>query len=656
MRVIGSRRARRGALGVLACVATVASLSAALVPSAASTGSAASIYASAPSSTPMPRGIVATNKVVPARDAAAPAPWANPECPQCRPPLIFHSDRGVLGTAAFAGEVTVAPVYWVPAGYALTSNYQDIVNTYLDDVAADSTQPSNVYSINEEYYELAPDGSKRQIHYLVHSAAPVTMSTAYPLPGSPSDCVPDGGYTACVTDAQLQAALTATLAAQGLPSDAAHVYAVFLPPSVQSCFESASQGQADCSGTEYCAYHSAAGSSVYAMMPFQPLNVCTDPVLGPQAPNGDTEADAVLSPLSHELSEAITDTDGAWFDSAGYENGDECAYVYGDPVGHSNVSTDGSATGTAYNQVINGHFYYTQDEFSNIEFAAGAGDHSYATSAHPVVPGCFQRRTTLYIVPATLPTGPIYKAYRATLTSKFGVGTLHWSVGHSPGATLPPGLTMSTAGVISGTPAAGSVGTSTFPVFVTDSAKPTPQSATATFSITITPLTITTTSLQVPVGKAVNLRLAETGGKGTLHWSAGTLPAGLKLSTAGQLTGTPTTAGTYGVPLALHDSAVPVQSTSALLQLTVLPFTVLTASVADAHQGKYYTQKLVAQGGTGTLVWKIDSGALPIGLKLSAAGTIAGTAPKLAQSATFTVRVTDHVGRTATRTYTLQVV
>jgi hypothetical protein len=43
----------------------------------------------------------------------------------------------------------------------------------------------------------------------------------------------------------------------------------------------------------------------------------------------------------------------------GYENGDECAYVYG--------TTSGTA-GALYNQQINGNNYITQEEFSNTDF------------------------------------------------------------------------------------------------------------------------------------------------------------------------------------------------------------------------------------------------------------------------------------------------
>jgi hypothetical protein len=73
-----------------------------------------------------------------------------------------------------------------------------------------------------------------------------------------------------------------------------------------------------------------------------------------------------VSPTSHEIMEAITDPDTStgWYDSSGFENGDECAYVFG--------PTQGTA-GSFYNQVINGGHYLTQEEFSNRDFAATGG-------------------------------------------------------------------------------------------------------------------------------------------------------------------------------------------------------------------------------------------------------------------------------------------
>lgn len=84
--------------------------------------------------------------------------------------------------------------------------------------------------------------------------------------------------------------------------------------------------------------------------------------------------------VSHEANEAITDWAGAWFDPAGFENGDECIHVYGAPQG---------AAGAYYNQVIGTGHYYTQDEFSNEDYALGRGD--ITTTGGTQVFGCVQQ-------------------------------------------------------------------------------------------------------------------------------------------------------------------------------------------------------------------------------------------------------------------------
>jgi len=85
-----------------------------------------------------------------------------------------------------------------------------------------------------------------------------------------------------------------------------------------------------------------------------------------ETPNGDPDADTEVSPTSHEIMEAITDPDTStgWYDSSGFENGDECAYVFG--------ATQG-ASGQLYNQVIHRRHYLTQEEFSNLDFAKTGG-------------------------------------------------------------------------------------------------------------------------------------------------------------------------------------------------------------------------------------------------------------------------------------------
>lgn len=56
------------------------------------------------------------------------------------------------------------------------------------------------------------------------------------------------------------------------------------------------------------------------------------------------------------------------------------------------------------------------------------------------------------------------------------------------------------------------------------------------------------------VGTAVSLQLSASGGTGSYTWTATGLPTGLTISSAGKITGTPTTAGTYTVTVTARDS------------------------------------------------------------------------------------------------------
>jgi hypothetical protein len=135
------------------------------------------------------------------------------------------------------------------------------------------------------------------------------------------------------------------------------------------------------------------------------------------------------------------------------------------------------------------------------------------------------------------------------LTASGGTAPYVWTV--SVG-TLPAGLTLSAGGVLSGTPT--SSGTSTFTVMVADSAA---GSATRAFTLAVSPLLITTTTLSAgEVGAAYSEALAASGGTPPYTWvvTSGSLPTGLSLNAAGVISGTPTTPGTSTFTAQVTDS------------------------------------------------------------------------------------------------------
>jgi hypothetical protein len=231
----------------------------------------------------------------------------------------------------------------------------------------------------------------------------------------------------------------------------------------------------------------------------------------------------------------------------------------------------------------------------------------------------------LSITTAVLPDAVVGVPYSQTLTATGGIGTFTWSAN-----VLPAGLTLSSTGVLSGTPTS-SVTAASIAVQLTDTSNP-PQLASKTLNLHIaSPLAVLTVSLpDGVVGVAYSQTLAATGGTGTYIWSAqGALPAGLNLTATGVVVGTPTTA-TAGTSFTavVTDAGSPPQSTSRLLNVRIgAPISITTTSLASATPGTTYTQTLTASGGLGTYSWSLaaGSGPLPAGLGLSTSGVISGT-------------------------------
>jgi hypothetical protein len=240
--------------------------------------------------------------------------------------------------------------------------------------------------------------------------------------------------------------------------------------------------------------------------------------------------------------------------------------------------------------------------------------------------------------PTTVPDAPVAKGYVATLTAAGGKTAYTWSLA---GGSLPTGLTLYASGKITGTPTV--VGTSTFTVRVTDSSTP-KNTATRTLTLTVVPMAITTASLPDGLVQKVYsaTTLKATGGKGILAWSidSGSLPTGMKISTSGTISGTPTVTGSFTFTVKVVDSSTPKNTATKSFTIVIAPMTVATTSLPAGKVKTYYSQYLHANGGKSAYTWTIIGGALPPGLKVSAAGGISGT-PTTAGSYTFTVHVTD---------------
>jgi hypothetical protein len=252
------------------------------------------------------------------------------------------------------------------------------------------------------------------------------------------------------------------------------------------------------------------------------------------------------------------------------------------------------------------------------------------------------------ITTTTLPAGVEGTAYSQAIAKTGGAGALTFTVS---AGTLPPGLTLSASGTISGTPT-GPNGTANFTVKVTDSSTVTPQNATQALSILINlpaAPSITTTTLPAGVeGTAYSQQVLATGfGTLTFSTSAGTLPPGLAMNASGHITGTPTGPNvTSNFTVKVTDSSNPTQSiTQALSILINLPPApgINPATLPGGNVGTPYNQSVSVTGGLGPYTWSISSGTRPAGVNFTpgtTSATLSGI-PTTAATYSFTVTVTD---------------
>jgi uncharacterized repeat protein (TIGR01451 family) len=151
------------------------------------------------------------------------------------------------------------------------------------------------------------------------------------------------------------------------------------------------------------------------------------------------------------------------------------------------------------------------------------------------------------------------------------------------------------------------------------------------------------------VNSAYSFTLTATGGTTPYTWSvnAGTLPAGLTLSSAGVLSGSPTTTGSYPFTVNVIDANHGVATASITLVVSAA-LTLTFPAPPSGTVGVAYTDTFTAANGTTPYTFSISSGTLPAGLTLTAStGVVSGT-PTTAGTSSFTVKVTDARSATAT--------
>lgn len=314
---------------------------------------------------------------------------------------------------------------------------------------------------------------------------------------------------------------------------------------------------------------------------------------------------------------------------------------------------------------------YIVGSTSSTQLSTTAGSYEPSLPSNSSAPAFFyaakvafsESSSPITISPSTLPYGFQGASYFESFTATGGSGAGYtWSV-TSGTALSAVGLSLTQAGIISGSPNASEIA-APFTVQVTDSAG---NSATQNYTLTIypdfsvTPTTLPTGTQGVPYSQTLTAS-GGSGGPYSFSVASGTAlsAVGLSLSPAGLISGTPNATETAApVTIQVTDSLGDHANLPYSLTINPVgaPLTISPATLPAATAGTPYSQTLTATGGSGTgYSWTITSGSATLGdfgMILTPEGVIIGS-PVTGQ-VNFTVQVTDSLGDMATKNYTLTI-
>jgi hypothetical protein len=221
---------------------------------------------------------------------------------------------------------------------------------------------------------------------------------------------------------------------------------------------------------------------------------------------------------------------------------------------------------------------------------------------------------------------------------------------------LPPGLTLSSAGLISGTPTTPG----TYPIVVqaVDLSK---QRARKTLAFVVgasAVLQITSVSLpQGTIGDAYNTTIQISGGVAAFTASivSGSLPPGLSLGASTRaLTGAPTTTGAYSFTVRVTDSTGATANRSFTVDVVNLSPSIVTTDLSDGELSLPYNAQVVAVAGVGPYTFTSILGPLPPSVGLSTSGMFSGT-PTNPGVYPIRIQVTDSLGRTGIADFVIEI-
>jgi hypothetical protein len=376
------------------------------------------------------------------------------------------------GGQTMTGGVTVHTIFWAPSGYAFQGSpdgvaptYEGMIEQFFSDVSAGSTGTSgaagpctvqapsncNAFTVEPQYAWGTTKGGITPGDYQVNYNNTQTTFPAGYTSGDgaivDTDPYPAGGCTspedtrACLTDQQIQNEVDKIVqATAGTPRGLHNLWYVYTPPNVDECIS-----PNVCETTAFGGYHSLSnvghGVTIYAYTG-DPL-VETDSIYSFPHPEGNPAAETSVDISLHETNESMSDPEGTgYIDSNAYEIGDKCEF--GRPVQPLGYATNGQP----YDQVINGHKYWTQSLWSQADGGCVGGTNNTSnplplpqvnlTQYSSTVTGNTENGTagigvTVNLIRANAAGAPVTVASGSGTTNSSGAWSVNLSGGHAIG-------------------------------------------------------------------------------------------------------------------------------------------------------------------------------------------------------------------------------
>jgi hypothetical protein len=318
-------------------------------------------------------------------------------------------------------------------------------------------------------------------------------------------------------------------------------------------------------------------------------------------------------------------------------------------------SLPSGTAGTAYNQTISASgdgssYTFTQHSgtlptslnlssaglLSGTPTAAGAFNFSVQATSPDGCSGVSNYTVNIVCptitVSGTPPSGTVGTAYPGTtITASGGTSPYTFTAPAGAGIQFPQGLSLSSAGVITGTPNAA--GTYAFVVQATDHDGCTGSNQ-FTVAITCPTITVSSSPASPPNGTLGTAYAGTTNSAsgGTSPYAfginSGSLPPGLTLTSSnGVIAGTPTIGGSFSFAVQATDADGCLGTSSTYnVSIACSAITLSPSTLSNAPTGAAYSQTISASGG-GSYTFGVSSGTLPTGLGLvSSNGLLSGTA------------------------------